>query len=231
MADEGQEGHDAQRRQEDGGQLGGRDEQAEQEEDHHLAHAGHHIKEVDEVALLRNARIAHQDAAQVDAQVAVAADEVGQGVGDDGDGKDQDGPAVIVRKGQAREQQHGQLAHDHAAQHAEHDLRQQHPGHRHRRARHHRHQDDSQHVGHRVVGARFHLEQRGRAVLERQMPGAQDVKDRGRVGRGDDRADEQALVQRQPQGQMGEQAGQAGRQHKAQRGQHDRLCKHRPGGL
>ena len=80
------------------------------------------IKKVDELTLVCDAGIAHQDAAQVGAQIAIAAQTIGEGVGDQCHSEYQNGLAVLIGKGQAREQQDGDLADDYAAQNTDGDL-------------------------------------------------------------------------------------------------------------
>lgn len=81
-------------------QFGWCDQQAKQEKDDDLGNIGHNIKKVDELALVRDAGVAHQDAAQVGAQIAVSAQTVGECVGNQNDGEYQNGLAVLIGKGQ-----------------------------------------------------------------------------------------------------------------------------------
>ena len=49
---------------------------------------------------MRDAGVAHQDAAQVGAQIAIAAQTVGEGVRNQNDGEYQNGLTVFIGKGQ-----------------------------------------------------------------------------------------------------------------------------------
>ena len=79
-------------------QFGWCDQQAKQEKDDDLGNIGHNIKKVDELALVRDAGVTHQDAAQVGAQIAIATQTIGKRVRDQNDGEYQNGLAVLIGK-------------------------------------------------------------------------------------------------------------------------------------
>ncbi len=73
---------------------------------------------------------------------------------------------------------------------------------------------------HRVVGARFHLDQRGHIAMQVEPARAQDGENRGSIGRGDHRAEQEALQRLEPE-QIDRRRGDDARaeQH-PQRGEH-----------
>ena len=141
------------------GQLHGSDQQAQQEEDEHLGHVGDHVEEVDQVALLGQLGAAHVNAAQVGAQIAVAPQHGGQGVGEDDHREDKDGLALLRGEHPPAQAPDGQLAQEQAAQGADGDLLHQEQGDKHVLSPHDAHRHGGEHVGDGVVGARLDLQQ------------------------------------------------------------------------
>ena len=228
---EGEKYHDGQGGQQHRGQLHRGHQQAQQEEDEHLGHVGDHVEEVDQVALLGQLGAAHVNAAQVGAQIAVAPQHGGQGVGEDDHRKDKDGLALLRGEHPPAQAPDGQLAQEQAAQCADGDLLHQEQGDKHVLSSHDANRHGGKHVGDGVVGARLDLQQGVGVVLQGQLLGAQDVEHRGRVGGGDHRADEKALHPGQPQDQVGKGGHRSGGPGHSQGGQHHRLDHHRPGGV
>ena len=227
----GEKHHDGQGGQQHRGQLHRGHQQAQQEEDEHLGHVGDHVEEVDQVALLGQLGAAHVNAAQVGAQIAVAPQHGGQGVGEDDHRKDKDGLALLRGEHPPAQAPDGQLAQEQAAQGADGDLLHQEQGDKHVLSSHDAHRHGGKHVGDGVVGARLDLQQGVGVVLQGQLLGAQDVEHRGRVGGGDHRADEKALHPGQPQDQVGKDGHRSGGSGHSQGGQHHRLDHHGPGGV
>ena len=126
---QGEKGQDAQRRHKDPGQLGRCDQKAQQKEDHHLGDAGDRVKKTHQIPLLGNGRVAHQNAAQIHAQVTVAAQHGGQCIGDEGGGKHEYGVALGHGGMGTPQQKSGRKADAHAEQDAEHQLLCQHQRH------------------------------------------------------------------------------------------------------
>ena len=224
-------GQNAQRGHKDPRQLGRGNQKTQQKEDHHLGDAGDRVKKAHQVPFLGDGCIAHQNAAQIHAQIAVAAQHGGQGIGNQGGGKHEDGVALSHGSMGTPQQKGSGNTNAHAEQNAEYQLFGQNQRHRDVAAGHQGHQHHREHIGHGVVGAGLQLQQTGGVELQVQAAGPQNVEHRGRVGGSDDRADEQALQPGKPQHQVDEQAGEPGGEQYTQGGEQHRLHRHRPGGL
>ena len=222
-ADQGQEQGDREPGNGDLGEGGRGRKQAQQEEDQDLHQPGDAVKEVDQRLFSAKGTVAQDNAGQVDAQITVAADQGGKAVAQEGGPEDQDGIKTVLPGVNPVEQPRGGDRHHRSYQDAEGQLLDQHQQHRKdpRFPVHDADDDDGHHVGEGVVAAAFHFQQGSRAVAEVELPGTQDGKDGGGVGRGNHRADQHGRQPGKAQNKVAENARQQGRQHDPGGGEQD----------
>ena len=214
-----------------GRHLRGEGQQPQQEKQHHLHHAGDAVKKRDQRFFVADLAVAQQNAGDVHAQKAVAAQQRRRGVAEQRHPDDEQRIEPAGAKLEPPQQPQRGHAHAKAEQQAEAQLRRQHAQHRPRRDAgfHRRQQHGGEHVGERVVGAALDFQHRVGVFFQRQFARAQDGEHRRRVGRAQHRAAQKAFQQRHAQRQVAERAGQQCGEHGARAGQHDGLHRHRFG--
>ena len=228
---QGHEQRDAHRGQQCRRQPGGEHQQTQQKEDQDLHHVVEHVKKGSQILFPGDVLVAQQDTGQIGAQVSVAAQQGGQGVGDQGR-RNQENAVQTTGQRPAAKHIPRRPGHRHPDGHPPYHLFQQH--HRYLAgaggAAQHGQQGHGEHVGTGVVAAAFDLQQGSGVVFQVQPLAAQHREYRRRVGGTQYRPHQQALRQAHAQHKPAEQPGQPGGDHHPQGAQQHRLAGHRPGG-
>ena len=224
---EHQERGHAERRPEPIEQLVRRSEQAEQQEHDQLREPGRRVLHRHHLVARAHRAVGDDDPGEVNGEVAAAAEQVGQREQCHRAGQCQprmqarrqhvlvergdDQAATDVTERQARADRPGQLHRepDHADARVAGRVARQPRGQRH-------HQEHR----HRIVAARFDLQGRTAATLQVQAAGTQQEEHRSRIGRGNDRAEQQRFQQRQVEQFHRRECGQPRRHQHADAGQH-----------
>lgn len=214
-----------------GGQLGGEGEQAQQEEQHHLHKPRGPVKEVHQGLFAAQGLVAQENPGEVDAEIAVAPQQGGGGVGRQGHGHHEDGVEALRGKAEPPEKDLAHQGDPHPEGRPEEKLGKDLPGKGAALglAGHQGQDDHREHVGEGVVAAALHLQQGGGVFPQAQVLGAEDGEHRGSVGGADDRPQQKALQLGQAQDLPGKQAHQPGGEDRAQGGEEHGLSRHGSG--
>ena len=215
----------------DGQQLGRIDEQAERQEHDQLGEPGDAVEKGRRAAVVRHLAVADHQAGEIDGQIAVAADQVGEREDEEHQREQQDRILRLVVDVEPVDEEKRYAAEYVTGDRADADLHQQHAGRMpeaHVADLDHLNEQDRQDVGHRVVASALELEHRAEILLQPQALASQNRKDRGGVRRRNDGCQQQRLVERQrdrsekvARDKKDDSSGNGRGDHHAQRGQYD----------
>ena len=210
--------------------LRGERQQTQQEEDDDLHQVGQAVKERYQGLLASDVGVAQDDADDVGAQVAVAADQVGYGIGKYGYGQDEQGVESGCGRAEMLHQPYGSHGNHCTYSRSVGYLGKYHVGYPASGcgALDYGHHDDGQHVGAGVVASALNLQQGCGVVFETQLAGTQYGEDRGRVGRAEHRSDQETEGRRHFQYVVAEQSGKTRRQGHSEGGEDAGLDHYRP---
>ena len=216
--------------------LVGVDQQSQAEEHDDLKQPREPVHEGVDLFAVHDAVVAHHHAGDVDGQVAVASQQVGEGEGEEDEGEQQDGVEGLVVDVELVEHLDGELAEQIAGccAYAELDDEGHGDGAQPHAARlDELDEDDGEHVGHGVVATAFELEHGPQVVLEVHLLRTEDGKHGGGVGGrhrggqqqggGERQVDVGPAHARQP---PDEEAGEEGGEQHARGGEHDAGTQH-----